>query len=213
MSDRDIDESGSREGRRGTLVLILLLGMGIGFVFGVIVGIVFGASVASIPNVRSQARKTACANNLKQIGLASQMYLNELRVFPFSAKSVGAPSKANPGTGATGSRHIQLLFDEVFLDDPEVAICPASTDVPATRNAAGGYTLGVGTCSYLWNLQPLTWSSPADIPLATCKAEKDGPGNDCHHGGRNVLLLQGNVKWISSAEFERNYKKYFYPAK
>ncbi len=206
----DASEADPMKAPRWTFVRGLLLGIALGLVLGFIAGscsIPFG--MTGFVTVRQLARRTACASNLKNISLASQMYLNEHGAFPFSARSPGTPGTPTPSSVKGGSRHIQLLFDEGFIDDPLVAICPASSDIPATPDAAGRFVLGAGNCSYVLNLKPLKEDSLGNDPLAACKAERGGPGADSHLEGRNVLLLDGNVKWVTAGDWDSLYKKHF----
>lgn len=154
--------------------------------------------------VRTQSRKVQCASNLRQIGIAAQLYLNEHRAFPFAeADASGTPRK--------GCEHLQILFEEEVLDNPEVVVCGASLDQTAFRNAANKFTLAPANCSYIWTRSPLGDEDPGSTPLAADKAEQGGPGRNCHPGGRNVLFLDGSVKWVSSKIFERDIKKHLTP--
>ena len=58
--------------RRFRPVVILILG------FVLVSSIIVTVTVS----VRQQSRKVACANNLRQIGIASTMYMNQYRTFP-----------------------------------------------------------------------------------------------------------------------------------
>jgi hypothetical protein len=188
-------QQAERKGRR-LLPQVVLVGVLAGVVV-LVVGYLtdpFGLRMSAVVKVRQQSRKVACSNNLKQLGLAAQMYLNDHRIFPL-AEGGGGPDP-------TGLCAIQLLFDQEYIDDPEVVVCPASTEVPATLDASGRYTLTERTCSYLWNQNPVTPQSPSTTPLAAC---------NCHAGGWNVLFAQGNVKWVTDKEFEKSYRKFFLP--
>lgn len=171
----------------------------------VLVGsVLIGSCVKEPVSVRQQARKVQCASNLRQIGIAAALYLSEHRAYPFAeAGASGTPRK--------GCEHLQILFDEGFLDDPEVVICGASIDPPPSMNADGKFALTSVSCSYIWARGPLDDASPAKTPLAADKAERDGMKGNCHPGGRNVLYLDGSVKWVSTEKFEKEIRKQLTP--
>lgn len=137
---------------------------------------------------------TNCANHLRQIGMASQLYLNDHRVFPFA------------GEGAAGHEHIQLLFDGGYLDEPEVAVCPALSDVPTVKGASGKYTLDPKSCSYLWAKEPTNDHDLATLPLAADAQEMKAPAGRGPTGGRMVLFVGGHVKWVPTEVFEKEIK-------
>ncbi len=47
-----------------------------------IIGILAGLLLPALSRAREKARQTSCMNNLRQIGLATQMYVNDTRYFP-----------------------------------------------------------------------------------------------------------------------------------
>lgn len=153
-------------------------------------GLVGSCVLTGLIRARKASRRTRCANNLRQIGMASQLYLNDHKVFPFA------------GDDADGYEHIQLLFDGGYLHDPVAAICNASSDVPATIDVSGKCTLGPENCSYLWAKEPRNDSDPADLPLAADAHETKGPKGSVHPGGRMVLFNRFRVKWIPEEEFQ-----------
>ncbi len=56
-----------------------------------IIGILFGLLMPAVQAVREAARRTACTNNMRQIGIAMLNYESALKVFP-----PGSVAKANP---------------------------------------------------------------------------------------------------------------------
>ena len=47
-----------------------------------VIGVLVAIMLPAIQKARESARKTQCANNLKQIGLAMHAYLNNHKAFP-----------------------------------------------------------------------------------------------------------------------------------
>jgi prepilin-type N-terminal cleavage/methylation domain-containing protein len=178
-----------------------------------IIAVLAGLSMTAVIKVRQESRKVACSNNLKQLGLAAQMYLNDHRIFPYNLGDAAGEKEDAFGdeeeSATRGLDHIQVLFDGDYIDDPEVVICPASKDIAATIDDEGRYVLkviapGVANCSYAWAKEVKTDGDPSTDPLAADNAEKDeARGNDNHPGGRNILYLQGNVKWVPTKELDR----------
>lgn len=174
-----------------------------------IIAVLAGLSMTAVIKVRQMSRKTACSNNLKNLGLAAQMYLNEYRIFPHSYARKGSDTKKdafsteNTGT-KMGYHHIQTMFDEGFIDDAEVVICASSEDIKAEENDEGKIVLDEMNCSYAWARKVKTDGDKSTDPLSADNAQKEeGMGEDNHAGGRNVLMLQGNVKWFSTRALEK----------
>ena len=191
--------------RRGGFTLIELL------VVISIIAVLAGLVMTATMKVRQQSRKVQCSNNLRQIGIASQLYLNDYRIFPYDyGIQVDKDEDRDPfddeDAGTKGYNHIQLLFNVNMLDNSEVVICGASTDQEAGEEEDGVITLRRMNCSYNWTKKPRGDGDRSTVPLAADRAEKDGsPEENNHVDGRNVLHIDGSVKWVTSKKYAKKY--------
>lgn len=110
-----------------------------------IIGILIAMLLPALQQVREAARRVSCANNLRQLGIASHNYESALMRFP-----VGSTARAFPGNPTyphnfyrwSTLAHIapyleqQNLFDTIDLNTPLFAP-PGLTISPENRLAAG----------------------------------------------------------------------------
>jgi len=130
---------------------------------------------------REQARKAACKNNLKMIGLALHIYSTDHdEYFP---------------QGKTAATVIEELVAGDYLPaDSEVFICPAAAgDHEAWERTK---KISAATVSYRW-VPGLNVISPPDFIIMYDKSLE-------HHGnGRNVLFVDGHVEWMREEDFQK----------
>ncbi|GAB62929.1 conserved hypothetical protein [Candidatus Jettenia caeni] len=163
-----------------------------------IIGILAGILLPALGRARESARRTQCASNLKQIGMAMHMYANENgEVFPTGGAS---GSKASDSDDAAEEREsLGKLFDS-YITDRKVFRCPSDAVVTET-NVLNLTTTNTSftsdTCSYGYDDN----HKPADDPSVAIVADRLGTdtsswlSNNHKKKGQNVLYIDGHVEW------------------
>lgn len=121
-----------------------------------IIGILAAILLPALARAREAARRAACQNNLKQLGLMFKMYAGEHRgAFP----RVHGDQPFGPVAAATGcdpesfhaqpafSPHIPAIYPE-YLTDLNVLLCPSDADIVSDNPLLIVRDDGSGTCAY-----------------------------------------------------------------
>ncbi len=170
-----------------------------------IIGILAGILLPALSRARESGRRTACASNLKQIGLGLIMYSNENNEqFPSSTSKMLS---------------LNLLYPD-FVSERKVYKCPSDGHITLTANAAivAGTAFPDDACSYGYD----GLHSPSDDPGVAIVGDRpstsDNAGvtnvdqNSPNHGGtwnsaaadtvgngQNLVYIDGHVEWLGTA--------------
>jgi prepilin-type N-terminal cleavage/methylation domain-containing protein len=117
-------------GRRAAFTLVEIL------VVIAIIGVLVALMIPAVQQARESARKTQCANNLKQIGLAMHGYLNNHKAFPAGYTSIVLPDHDDGGPGWSWGAAIMPFMEQsdihAQIDFAEPIEGPLSTFVRMT---------------------------------------------------------------------------------
>jgi prepilin-type N-terminal cleavage/methylation domain-containing protein/prepilin-type processing-associated H-X9-DG protein len=100
-----------------------------------IIGILAAILLPALARAREAARRSSCANNLKQMGIVYKMYANESNGkfptmrpvgWPWLEDLTGCIDPVDAEVGVFGGVHTGQIFPE-YLTDPKVLICPSSS--------------------------------------------------------------------------------------
>lgn len=156
-----------------------------------IIAILAAMLLPALAKAREQARRAACINNLKQLGLAMHMYTQD------------ADGKFPTGGGATAEKELGELIPQ-YMSTFKVFNCSSASKSPAVNKT--DFTDNADHLDYGY-VVGLTDSDDSDTPILldeclgvadgarAAYTDKDNHGDD----GANVLYLGGWVKWHTNA--------------
>jgi len=168
----------------------------------VILMVLAGLILPTLRGSRVNSKRTACANNLNQIGKGLFMYADvpANRIFPTSGTT------ADPYADPTPMSSLNLLY-RGYIADAKVFSCPSKPVAGAALQAvvptvdgklpASGPFLSAASCSYGYD----PGHSPNDSTAALAADRRLGNANSDNHGpnaGQNVLTGAGTVEFRDS---------------
>ncbi len=122
-----------------------------------IIGILAAILLPALARAREAARRSSCANNLKQFGVIFKMYSNESRGGKFPMNGSRVLTNQNSGPNNRYSREDldgRSLYPE-YLTDLKILVCPSDPDVTAAEVEEAVETITAG--------DPDGFYAPADL--------------------------------------------------
>ena len=165
-----------------------------------IIAILAAMLLPALAKAREQARRVACLNNLKQIGLACHMYAQDWEE--------DFPQGSDNDDGSIVEECFECLLETEFAKGGKLFVCPsdyANVTPSTTYTAAGVVDLGSGgdhvSYAYCIGLSEATSTDTAvacDRTAAKAAATSYTLTGDAPHkkAGINVLFVDGHVKWM-----------------
>jgi len=200
----------NRPGKGFTLIELLTVML--------VITILAGLMTTGFMKVRERARRAYCSENLRQIGMACQLYSQNFGDFFPTVAGGGAPSRPLVS--------LSLIFEEEYLKNRDVFRCPSTSD--QCFDLSPGDTFGPHgqiqpgadakrrECSFGYDDLKGRLTQP-DVPIAADalpapgeetvsvsvgiggQGQKAGK-NSANHGGegQSILFYDGHTKWAGS---------------
>lgn len=183
-----------------------------------IMAILAAVLLPSLARARESARRTVCANNLRQWGTVFKLFANESRGgrFPHHQPDEGAPiaDDAPPWPKVSGPAGIEI-FPE-YIADPQVGLCPSSLAdhptcwMPGCGPHQASFFAPIGTYDSGGAFIPLdtedraTWGNVVETPFFGTRRYINSSGDNIRHVicsfDYEYLNRLVKVDWISTIE-------------
>lgn len=160
-----------------------------------IISILAAMLLPALSKAREQARRASCFNNLKQVGLAWLMYVND-----YDGYCIGNDPRGFGGN----SWHYELRDTYLVKESNEVLLCPSDRTNGHGNNTSYGYNTRVsGDPGSRVGIGYGQIASPSQILVfdesTTPGAQSDRPEwvvyNHPDNGGVNILFADGHAAW------------------
>jgi len=157
-----------------------------------IIAILASMLLPVLARAREEGRRTACKNNLRQIGLALSMYAQSWdELFPLHPSYEESTPTLNNGEA------LGLLYPDQ-VNDENIFHCKSDTGVgrdPEIDDGNGGIVLNSSYCYAAWATSA---GSASNLEIAADRDALLGSSNeDDNHGGEgaNILYVDVHVTW------------------
>lgn len=175
-----------------------------------IIGILSSMLLPSLQKAREKGRTAVCINNLKNIGYANQMYLDDHKDFFYHEKN-GYDGRQYYEDGSLNTEtygNYQVLYDRLYLNSKQTFMCPNYVGDDDAKNFSYSYAMS----RYLYHKakssalikDPVSQMVSTDTNYEWLQDNKPQRVDVRHDGKLNHLWLDGHVTSQNYLSFYNN---------